>query len=73
MQFKAQQIPGKSNIIADSISCKQWEVIQEAAPNAGLHPSSISSFNHFIKRKFLHCIELTLPYTDSPLPITLEL
>lgn len=41
IQFEAQHIPGKSNIIADSISRKQWEVCRAAATYADLHPQAI--------------------------------
>lgn len=41
IQFKAQHIPGKSNIIADAISRKQWEVFRKEAPSADLNPQLI--------------------------------
>lgn len=41
IQFKAQHIPGKSNIIADSISRKQWEVFRAEAPSSAIHSSPI--------------------------------
>lgn len=42
-QFKARHILGKSNIIADSESGKQWEVFQAAEPYA-CQPSSAIYF-----------------------------
>lgn len=60
IQLKAQHIPGKSNIIADYISRKQWEVFQAAAPYADFHPKSIpAQFQTLLSQvKSNHCSTL---------------
>ena len=41
IQFKAQHIPGKNNVIADAISRTQWDLFRKLAPKADLNPQVI--------------------------------
>lgn len=41
IQFKTQHITGKTNIIVDAISCKQWDVFRREASYADIKPQSI--------------------------------
>lgn len=41
IQFKTQHIEGKTNIIADAISRKQWDVFRREAPFADIKPQPI--------------------------------
>lgn len=51
IQFKAEHVPGKANVIADALSRKQWTRFRLLAPDAAQEPSPIPDlFHHLISQ-----------------------